>query len=101
MVREVVRQVFPLTTGPNHVENGVEHLAHIQFYGAASPFSFRSKQRFDDLPLLSGQVTGVTIPIMIHCSSLLGMNRDELIALLLSQAGFSYGVCRKPIIHGV
>ena len=92
MVREVFGQVSPLTAGPNHVENGIEHLAHVQFYGAASPFSFWNKQRSDDLPLLIGQVTGITSLLVIHCLPLLGMNRYELDALLLYQAGFSCGV---------
>jgi hypothetical protein len=94
MIREVFGQVFPLTTGPDHVKNGVEHLAHIQFYGATSPLSFRNKQRFDDLPLLTGQVTGITLLFVIHCSPLLGMNRYELIALLLYQAGVSCSIFR-------
>lgn len=100
VIREVFRQVFPLTTGPNHVENGVEHLAHIQFYGATSTFSFRNKQRFDDLPRLIGQVTGITLLFVIHCSPLLGMNRYELVALLLYQAGFSCGIYWNLAIHG-
>lgn len=101
MVREVFGQVSPLTTGPNHVENGIEHLAHVQFYGATSTFSFRNKQRTDDLPLLIGQVTGITSLFVIHCLPLLGMNRYELDALLLYQAGFSCGICRKHAIHDV
>jgi hypothetical protein len=101
MIWEVFGQVFPLTTGPNQVENGVEHLAHIQFYRATSPLSFRKQQRLDDLPLLIGQVTGITLLLVIHCSPLLGMNRYELVALLLYQAGFSCGICWKHAIHGV
>jgi hypothetical protein len=38
---------------------------------------------------------------VIHCSPLLGVNRYELVALLLYQAGFSYGICRKHAIHTV
>jgi hypothetical protein len=38
---------------------------------------------------------------VIHCLPLLGMNRYELDALLLYQAGFSCGICWKHAIHDV
>jgi len=100
MVGEVFRQVLPLATGSDHIENGVEHLAHIQFYGATSPFAFWDKQRLDDPPLLIGQVTGITLLSVIHFYPLLGMNRYELVPLLLYQAGFSYGNYCEHAVHG-
>jgi hypothetical protein len=100
MVWEVFRQVFPLTTGPNHVENGVEHFTHIQFYGATAPFSIWNKQWLNDLPLLIRQVAGIALLFVIHYCPLLGMNRYELVALLLYQAGLSYDIYPKHAIHG-
>ena len=57
--RKVLGEVAPLAAGAQHIQDGVEHVAHGGGAGAASGVD-RDKG-FDELPLFVGQVAGVSL----------------------------------------
>src|SRR3712207_2034770 len=68
--RQILWQCLPLAAGPQHVEDGVEHLADI--YGARSSTALgRADQRLDQRPLHIRQVALVAQPAPIRCPAML------------------------------
>src|SRR5688500_10801902 len=68
--RQVLRQCLPLAAGPQHVEDGVEHLADV--HGARSSTALgRADQRLDQRPLHIRQVALVAQSTPIRCPAML------------------------------
>src|SRR5688500_3053167 len=68
--RQVLRQCLPLAAGPQHVEDGVEHLADV--HGPRSSTALgRADQRLDQRPLHIRQVALVAQSTPIRCPAVL------------------------------
>jgi hypothetical protein len=64
----VLGQVLPLTTGADYVEDGINRLTHIEFYGTPWPLLFKGQQWLDNVPLFVSHVAGVKSLFVRQCS---------------------------------
>src|ERR687897_3193341 len=68
--RQVLRKSLPRAAGPQHIEDGVEHLADV--HGPRSSTALgRADQRLDHRPLHLRQVALVAQPAPIRCPPML------------------------------
>ena len=72
VVRVLLGQLVPLTTGAQDVENGIHDLAHIQFDRATWAGACQAQQRLQAFPLNVSQIAGVNRFAVRQCNPLFG-----------------------------
>jgi hypothetical protein len=86
--RQVFGQCLPLASGPEHIENPVQDLAHVH-RPLTSTVSRRRDHRRDKRPLDVGQIARITKTIAVRCAAVFGCPHGVLHCESSTQQGIT------------